>query len=195
MSNRPPGPTRRRSPAGRVEAAAPTAARLAKAGSQVQNPTMTARATLLIVACLAGCATAAPEPAPRAGGAVPLHAAPDAAGSSSPAVSAGPSDWALAIVGTPFVFAFRVVTCAATAVVAGPTAGLLALSDQREAGLDYLRWGLAENCDGPYVVPVPVAAGYRAEPDVRYAPRPDVREYPAPDLGMPRPLTPYGTSP
>jgi hypothetical protein len=170
---------------------------------------MTTRAAYLSLAFLAGCATAAPEP--YTGAAVPLYGAPDAAGWSSRAVSAGPSDWALAIIGTPFVFAFRAVTCAATAVVAGPTAGLLALSEERQAGLAYLRWGLAENCSPPYVVPVPVAAEYREgpyvryapqryiraypEPDVRYAPERGVREYPAPDLGRPRPLIPYGPSP
>lgn len=154
---------------------------------------MRGRATVLTMILLAGCATAAPEPAPPGGGPVPLHAVPDAA--ERPAPSAGPSDWALAIVGTPFVFAFRTVVCAATAVVAGPTAGLLALSEEREAGLDYLRWGLAENCDGPYVVPVPVAAGYRTEPDIRYAPQPGVREYSEPDRGRPRPLMSYGPSP
>ena len=134
---------------------------------------MKARGAFLILTFLAGCATA-PEHAPHAGGAVPFHAAPDAAESSSPAVSAGPSDWALAIVGTPFVLAFRAAVCAATAVVAGPTAGLLALSDEREAGLAYLRWGLAENCGPPYVVPVPVASRYHPDPYVA-RPRPLVR--------------------
>jgi len=133
---------------------------------------MNVPAALLIVALLAGCASA-PEPAPDAAP-VPLPAAPDAA--ERAAASAGPSDWALAIIGTPFVFVFRTVVCAATAVVAAPTAGLVALSPEREAGLDYLRWGLAENCGGPYVVPVPVA-GYRADPYDPYAP-PATRTYP-----------------
>jgi hypothetical protein len=123
---------------------------------------MTPRATFLSLALLAGCATAGPAPDPDATSA--LAGAPDEAKTSGYTSSAGPSDWALAIVGTPFVFAFRVVTCAATAVVAGPTAGLLMLSEEREAGLDYLRWGLAENCDGPYVVPVPVASSYDRDP-------------------------------
>lgn len=149
----------------------------------------------LIGAFLAGCATAAPERGPYAGAAVPLHAAPDAAERSTPAASAGPSDWALAIIGTPFVFAFRAVTCAATAVVAGPTAGLLTLSEERAAGLDYLRWGLAENCGPPYAVPVPVTAAYRAEPGVHYLPQPEPREYRRPDGGEPRPLFPYRSSP
>ena len=123
---------------------------------------MTTRAAFLSLAFLAGCATAAPGPAPDPGVAAPDPTAP-------PTASAGPSDWALAIVGTPFVFAFRVVTCAATAVVAGPTAGLLAFSEEREAGMAYLRYGLAENCGPPYVVPVPVASRY--DPD-RYVARP-----------------------
>jgi hypothetical protein len=150
---------------------------------------MTTRATFLSLAFLAGCATAAPEPA-RHPDVARREATPDT--TARPSVSAGPSDWALAIVGTPFVFAFRVVVCTATAVMAGPTAGLLALSEERELGLAYVRDGLAQNCGPPYAVPVPVAAEYRAEPDVQYAP--DRRSYPEPDVGRPRRLTPYSSA-
>ena len=144
---------------------------------------MTVRTALLTLMLLAGCATASPQPPP--GAASPAAPAPGtmsaaapppgAAATPSPASAAGPSDWALAIVGTPFVFAFRVVTCAATAVVAGPTAGLLAFSDEREAGLAYLRDGLAQNCGPPYAVPVPVASRDDREPYVP-GPRPLVRQ-------------------
>jgi hypothetical protein len=150
---------------------------------------MTTRATVLSLAFLAGCATAAPEPAPDADVAA-REAAPDT--TASPSASAGPSDWALAIVGTPFVFAFRTVVCAATAVVAAPTAGLLAFSPERELGMAYLRDGLAQNCGPPYAVSVPVAAGYGAEPDVHYSP--DARSYPEPDVEEPRRLTPYSSA-
>jgi hypothetical protein len=149
---------------------------------------MSTRATFLGLAFLAGCATAAPEPMPNADVAA-RESAPDR---TSPSASAGPSDWALAIVGTPFVFAFRTVVCAATAVVAAPTAGLLAFSEERELGYAYLRDGLAQNCGPPYVVSVPVAAGYRAEPDVHYAP--DARSYPEPSVEEPRRLTPYSSA-
>ena len=165
----------------------------------------------LIGAFLAGCATAAPERGPYAGAAVPVHAAPDAAERSTPAASVRPSDWALAIIGTPFVFAFRVVTCAATAVVAAPTSGLLVLTPDPKPGLAYLRDGLGQNCGPPYGVPVPVAAGYRSKPDigyytqrtldyypepgVPYYPAPGARYSPAPDVGQPRPLFPYRPSP
>ena len=138
-----------------------------------------------------------------------------------PAASPGPSDWALAIIGTPFVFAFRVVACTATAVVAAPTAGLLVLTPHPGPGLASLRDGLGQNCGPPYGMPVPVAAGYPSEPDIgydaeraidyypapgmsyysapeaRYYPAPGARSYPAPDIlvhpapGAPRPLTPY----
>jgi hypothetical protein len=114
------------------------------------------------------------------------------------------------------VFAFRVVACAATAVVAAPTAGLLTLTPDPQPGLAYLRDGLGQNCSPPYAMPVPVApewpvapeAGYLSErafnyspaADVLYYPAPGLRHYPAPDLGRPRPapdlgrprpLTPY----
>jgi hypothetical protein len=163
---------------------------------------MIARAAFLSLALLAGCATAARDPAPATRGAAPP---------ALETVRPRPSDWALAVIGTPFVFAFRVVTCAATAVVAAPTAGLLTLTPDPQPGLAYLRDGLGQNCGPPYGMPVPVAAGYRSEPDVgyyseraidyfpapgaRYYPAPDVRDYPAPDVGQPRPLTPYRPSP
>jgi hypothetical protein len=156
---------------------------------------MTTRATVLSLAFLAGCASAAPEPAPEAGAAATGAPAPRPVETSP---SAGPSDWALAIVGTPFVFAFRVVTCAATAVIAGPTAGALILTPDPQPGLAYLRDGLAQNCGPPYGVPVPVAAEYEPAPDIGYAP--DARSYPepeverAPDAGRPRPLTPYSSA-
>jgi hypothetical protein len=165
---------------------------------------MTARAAFLSLAFLAGCATAArdPAPAPATSG-----AAPRAVQTTRPAVSPGASDWALAVIGTPFVFAFRVVTCAATAVVAAPTAGLLTLTPDPKPGLAYLRDGLGENCGPPYAMPVPVAAGYRSRPDIdydvarafqyypepgiSYYPAPEVRRYPVPEVRGPRPLTPY----
>ena len=95
---------------------------------------MTTRAAFLSLAFLAGCATAARDPAPYAAAPATPGAAPQAVETARPARSAGPSDWALAIIGTPFVFAFRVVTCAATAVVAAPTAGLLALTPDPSRG-------------------------------------------------------------
>ena len=152
----------------------------------------------MIVALLAGCAIAAPEPRLGSGHAVPLRAAPDAAQRSRAATAAGPADWALAIIGTPFVFAFRVVTCAATAVVAAPTSGLLVLTPDPKPGLAYLRDGLGQNCGPPYGVPVPVAAGYRSKPYLGYYtertldsyPEPGGRYDPVPDVGQPRPLTP-----
>lgn len=146
---------------------------------------MTRRAGFLAMTFLAGCATAAPEPAADPGVVAAPEAAPET--TAPPTVAAGPSDWALAIVGTPFVFAFRAVTCAATAVVAAPTAGLVALSEERAAGLEYLRWGLAENCDGPYVVPVPVADRYDPDPYVA-GPRPLAR-YGDDRITTPRHLT------
>jgi hypothetical protein len=49
-------------------------------------------------------------------------------------------------------------------VVAGPTAGLLAFSEERELGMAYVRDGLAQNCGPPYAVPVPVAGPYAPDP-------------------------------
>jgi hypothetical protein len=150
---------------------------------------MRADAAFLALVLLAGCASSA-EPVPSA---APAAASPPAATSvarplyAAPAprrvVSTRPSDWALAIVGTPFVFGFRAVVCAASAVVAGPTAALFAVSDDPRGGFDYLRDGLAQNCGPPYAVGVPVTT---ARPRV---PAPA----PAQDLA-PRPLTPYASA-
>jgi hypothetical protein len=133
---------------------------------------MISRASFLSLALLAGCTTAATAPPP--GGAPSGPTAPAAVATPGAAPAAGPSDWALAIVGTPFVFAFRVVTCAATAVVAAPTAGLLALSEEYRPALAYLRDGLAQNCGPPYAVSVPVASSYGHAP-YEPEPRPLVR--------------------
>jgi hypothetical protein len=164
---------------------------------------MSTRAAFLSLAFLAGCATAARDPAPDPAAPATREAAPRTVETAGPR----PSDWALAVIGTPFVFAFRVVSCAATAVVAAPTAGLLTLTPDPQPGLAYLRDGLGQNCGPPYAMPVPVAAewpvapntGYLSErafkypaaPDVLYYPALGVRHYPEPDLGRPRPLTPY----
>ena len=161
---------------------------------------MTTRATFLSLALLAGCATAAPEPASDAAPTT-YQAVPRPVEPARPVASAGASDWALAIVGTPFLIAFRVVTCAATAVLAAPTAGWLVLTPDPQPGLAYLRDGLGQNCGPPYVVGVPVAAGYRTEPEIGYAPQPgvvypsqpDVVYPPQPDGGRPRTLTPYSS--
>jgi hypothetical protein len=135
---------------------------------------MTTRATVLSLVLLAGCASA-PEPASEA----------------------GPSDYAVAIIGTPFVFAFRVVTCAATAVIAGPTAGALVLTPDPEPGLAYLRDGLAQNCGLPYGLGVPVAGyeeeyydEYPSEEEEPYGEYPSEPDESAPDSGQPRPLIP-----
>jgi hypothetical protein len=156
---------------------------------------MTARVALLALVFLTGCASS-PEPVPKSAsaptpGATASVGAPPEAGTTYRPASAGPSDWALAIVGTPFVFAFRTVVCAATAVVAGPTAALFAVSDDPRGGFAYLRDGLAQNCGPPWAIGVPAAGyGYR-DPAVVYAPAPEPYA-PAPELGQPRPLTRYG---
>jgi hypothetical protein len=147
---------------------------------------MAIRAALLTLMLLAGCATSSPEPV-SGDASVPVPGAtagpPPHAATSRAAVSSRPSDWALAVVGTPFVLGFRAVVCAASVVVAAPTAALFAVSEDPHGGFDYLRDGLAQNCGPPYVVPVPVVADRDGEPRAGHPP--------APDQGPPRPLTPY----
>jgi hypothetical protein len=149
---------------------------------------MIVRTALLSLMLLAGCATSSPEPVPGATS-VPAPATtaavgpPDGATTSRRAVSSRPSDWALAIVGTPFVLGFRAVVCTASVVVAAPTAALFAVSEDPRGGFDYLRDGLAQNCGPPYVVPIPVVSDRAGEPRVGYPP--------ALEGAPPRRLTPY----
>jgi hypothetical protein len=139
---------------------------------------MSPRAAFLVLVLLAGCASS-PEPAP---GATSPRSSSGTVASSGSGPSSRPSDWALTVVGTPFVFGFRAVVCAASAVVAGPMAALFAVSHDPRGGFAYLRDGLAQNCGPPYSVPLPNAVDRAREPTARYAP---------PDLGPPRRLTPY----
>ncbi len=75
------------------------------------------------------------------------------AGTTSSGPSASASGWAVAIIGTPFVLGFKTAVCAATVVVAGPIAGILALGpDPYNQGLEILGDGVAQNCGGSYVV-------------------------------------------
>ena len=156
---------------------------------------MTTPTAFLALVLLAGCATASPEPVPGARSAaepaLDTASSPGTAAAPRRAPAARPSDWALAVVGTPFVFGFRAVVCAASAVVAGPTAALFAVSDDPRGGFAYLRDGLAQNCGPPYAVPLPSDADRAMEPVARYAQPPVVRYAPGPGLGPPRPLTPY----
>lgn len=172
---------------------------------------MPAPTAFLILILLAGCATSSPEPDPGATSAVVPAAGPtpatggpvDIAPAPRRAPATRPSDWAMTVVGTPFVFGFRALVCTASVIVAAPTAALYAVGDDPRGGFAYLRHGLAQNCGPPYAVPLPSASdrvrerefvGYSPEPYVfRYAPAPPVVGYaPGPDLGPPRPLTPYG---
>jgi hypothetical protein len=171
---------------------------------------MTPRTALPVLMLLAGCATSSPEPDPGTTATVVPAAsttpsapmAVETTPAPRPTYRTRPSDVALSVVGTPFVFGFRAVVCAASAVVAAPAAALFAVSDNPREGFAYLRHGLAYNCGPPYAVPLPSASDrVREQEFVRYVPAPVavgylpdsgvVRYAPTPDLGPPRPLTPY----
>ena len=97
---------------------------------------------LLLVLTLSACATSGPTTASNEG-----------AASTSGGPSASASGWAVAIIGTPFVLGFKTAVCAATVVISGPIAGMLALgADHDNQGLQILGDGVAQNCGGSYVV-------------------------------------------
>jgi hypothetical protein len=97
-----------------------------------EHRSMRIKALVLVLAvALGGCAssTAPPAPESRAG------------------------NTAVAVIGTPFLLAFKVATCAVTLAVAAPAAGILALGvDPYGEGFDYLGSGVAHNCGPPYVL-------------------------------------------
>ena len=65
----------------------------------------------------------------------------------------GPSsgDWAVSIVGTPFLLVFRSVVCASSVVVAAPFSAIFALANAPD-GLELLGDGVTQNCAGPYIL-------------------------------------------
>jgi hypothetical protein len=91
---------------------------------------------VLFASVLAGCAS---EPAG------------DAHGSSD---AGNPGKTAVSVIGTPFLLAFKIPVCIATAVIAGPIAGAAALtSNDGGAGVQrVLGEGLDANCGPPYVL-------------------------------------------
>ena len=76
------------------------------------------------------------------------------ANATSPAMAPSPQgNAAVAVLGTPFLIAFKAATCAVTLAVAAPAAGILALGvDPYGEGFDYLGSGVAHNCGPPYVL-------------------------------------------
>lgn len=112
--------------------------------------------------------------------------APTYSGNSSEHVTAvHPGDAAVSVVGTPFYLAFKGMTCAVSAVVAAPVAGIAALSESRFAPeiRESLGDGLKQNCGPPYAL-----SPYRV---VSVEPAPPVPSTPAP--GQPQ-TPPSGVS-
>jgi len=92
---------------------------------------------------------------------------------------------AVSVVGTPFYLAFKGVTCAVSALVAAPVAGISAVSESRSAPKirEDLGDGLRQNCGPPYAL-----SPYRV---VSVEPAPAAPR--TPELGQP-PETPTGVT-
>jgi hypothetical protein len=121
--------------------------------------------SLCLVAALGGCGTP------------PTH-------SSSPSDQMAvvhPGDAVTSVLGTPFYLAFKSVTCAVSAAIAVPVAGIAALSESYFApGVRHgLGDGINKNCGPPYVL-----SPYR---EVTVKPTADVPEMPAPGSPPERP--------
>jgi hypothetical protein len=114
-------------------------------------------AALALAGC-AGGATTPPEAPPQ--GPIPIGAIPHEetihegtvyGGTSTPVRGPSSGDWAVSIVGTPFLLVFRSVVCVSSVVIAAPFSAMLALADAPE-GLEVLGDGVTQNCAGPYVL-------------------------------------------
>lgn len=105
---------------------------------------------LALVLAVGGCASA-PPPGPPA---EPAMAQPYEAAAAEPrrdTTDAG--EVMVAVVGTPFLLAFKTIVCAGSLVVAGPAAAVLTLADGPAAeGVEVLGDGVAQNCGPPYVL-------------------------------------------
>lgn len=106
--------------------------------------------SLALVLTVGGCAST-PAPAPPA---EPATAQPYAAGDAEPRRDTSDAgEVVVAVVGTPFLLAFKTVVCAGSLVVAGPAAAVLTLADGPAAeGIEVLGDGVAQNCGPPYVL-------------------------------------------
>jgi len=61
----------------------------------------------------------------------------------------------LSVLGTPFLIAFKIPVCAATLIVAAPTAGMSEAVTNGEEARRVLADGVSSNCGPPYAVPSP----------------------------------------
>jgi len=63
-------------------------------------------------------------------------------------------EWAVAVAGTPFLWAFKGAACAGSLVVAAPVSAVAALGDHhtRKQGLAILGDGVGQNCGPPWVL-------------------------------------------
>ncbi len=97
----------------------------------------------LLALGLAGCAARSARPVEFYGTHEPLPA-------RRPATST-----VLSVIGTPFFFAFKAAVCAATVVIAAPSAAILGLTDQgyQTRKREELDEDFAQNCGPPYVLP------------------------------------------
>ncbi|MGH7319198.1 MAG: hypothetical protein ACRELA_06180 [Candidatus Rokuibacteriota bacterium] len=98
----------------------------------------------LLALGLAGCAARSARPVESYG----THAEPSPAERSA-------AGTILSVIGTPFFLAFKAAVCAATVVIAAPTAAILGLTDRAYEARQRqdLDEGFAKNCGPPYVLP------------------------------------------
>lgn len=99
-------------------------------------PPRSARALLLLLPLLAGCAASRPPGSP------PISR--DAANGQA----------IVTALGTPFYALFKATTCLVSTVIVVPSSAALALTDreQRDGEREALHEGLGRNCFGPYAL-------------------------------------------
>jgi hypothetical protein len=114
-------------------------------------------------------------------------------GSSERTAVLHPGDAAVSVVGTPFYLAFKGVTCAMSAVIAAPVAGVTALSESRFAPeiRESLGDGLTQNCGPPYALSPYRLVSVERAPPVPRAPAPGKPSGPPSGASrLPSPLRP-----
>jgi hypothetical protein len=95
----------------------------------------------MLLLLLAACASERQAMAPQPGG------APQPAGTPP-----RPGETFLAVIGTPFLIAFKIPVCVASAAIAAPIAGAASLAGSGREARRALGEGLEQNCGPPYIL-------------------------------------------
>lgn len=113
------------------------------------------RGSVAALLLLAACSTSPPPPSDGAvvGSPTKQSSQPQSGGSHG-------GDWAVRVIGTPFYWAVKAVSCVTTVAIAAPASAILALRPEiYELEAPVLGDTVADYCGSPWVLPLPGSSG------------------------------------